>query len=105
LLKNLLFEFRLGYAREIDLDTSRINIKPMLIYFNRLGDAKIYVNKNSASKTSLYLDLLRCYAIINSRTLYADYFAGSPEIQSEDIHIENYLIQYDSSIAADYTIT
>lgn len=57
LMKNLLLEFRLGYTREIDLDTTRINIKPMLIYFNRLGEAKVYVNKSSASKTSMYIDM------------------------------------------------
>lgn len=57
LLRNLLLEFRIGYAKEIDLDTSRINLKPMLIYFNRLGNAKVYVNSNSPEKTSLYLNM------------------------------------------------
>lgn len=97
LLKNLLFEFRLGYAREIDLDTSRINIKPMLIYFNRLGEAKIYVNKSSASKTSLYLDLY--YA-----AMYDYKFKNAfMQITLQEVlrfstggysYIENYLVQY-----------
>jgi hypothetical protein len=57
ILRNLFVEFRIGYARQIDLDTSRINIKPMLVYFTRFGNAKIYVSAKSASKTSLYMDL------------------------------------------------
>jgi hypothetical protein len=57
IIKNLFFEFRLGYARQVDLDTSRINIKPMLVYFNRFCDAKVYVDKDSQTpKTSLYMD-------------------------------------------------
>jgi hypothetical protein len=57
LLKNLFIEFRLGYVREIDIDTSKINFKPLLVYFTRFGEAKVYVGRKSASKTSLYLDL------------------------------------------------
>lgn len=57
ILKNLMFEFRLGYTKQIDLDTQRINIKPMLIYFNRFGDAKIYSKSKSTSKTSFYMDI------------------------------------------------
>jgi hypothetical protein len=57
LLKNLFLEFRLGYARQIDLDTSRINIKPMMVYFNRFGNAKIYSKSSSSSKTSFYMDI------------------------------------------------
>lgn len=56
-LKNLFLEFRLGYAHQIDQDTSRINIKPLLVYFNRLGDAKIYVSSSKSSKISLYMDM------------------------------------------------
>jgi hypothetical protein len=56
-LKNLIIEFRLGYAREIDKDSSKLNIKPMLIYFNRFGSAKIFVSSKSTSRTGLYLDL------------------------------------------------
>lgn len=57
ILRNLLFEFRIGYARQIDLDTGKINLKPMLIYFNRFGDAKVYVSSKASSKTSLYMDM------------------------------------------------
>lgn len=57
ILKNLFFEGRLGFTRQIDLDSNKINVKPMLVYFNRLGDAKVYVSSKSSSKTSLYLDI------------------------------------------------
>ncbi len=57
ILKNLFFEGRLGFTRQIDLDSNKINLKPMLVYFNRLGDAKVYVTGKSSSKTSLYLDI------------------------------------------------
>lgn len=56
-LKNLFLEFRLGYAHQVDQDTSRINIKPLLVYFNRLGEAKIYVSSSKSSKISLYMDM------------------------------------------------
>ncbi len=29
----------------------------MLVYFNRFGDAKVYVGSKSSSKTSMYLDI------------------------------------------------
>lgn len=58
ILDNLFFEGRIGFTRQIDLDSNKINLKPMLIYFNRFGDAKTYVSKNSgSSRTSLYLDI------------------------------------------------
>ncbi len=97
LLKNLILEFRLGYTREIDLDTSRINIKPMLIYFNRLGEAKIYVNKGSASKTSMYIDMY--YAVMYDYK-YKNAFMQATFQEVLRFHtggysyIESYLIQY-----------
>ena len=57
ILDNLFFEGRIGYTRQIDLDSNKINLKPMLVYFNRFGDAKVYVAKGStSSKTSFYMD-------------------------------------------------
>ena len=57
IMKNLFFELRLGYTRQIDLDSSKINIKPMLVYFNRFGEAKVYSSGKSSSKTSFYMDI------------------------------------------------
>ncbi len=57
IMKNLFFEGRIGFTRQIDLDSNKINFKPMLVYFNRLGDAKVYVSSKSSSKTSMYLDI------------------------------------------------
>jgi Tfp pilus assembly protein PilF len=57
ILKNLFVELRLGYTRQIDQDSSKINIKPMLVYFNRFGDAQVYTSGRSAKKTSLYIDI------------------------------------------------
>lgn len=57
ILDNLFFEGRIGYTRQIDLDSNKINLKPMLVYFNRFGDAKVYVAKGSNTpKTSFYMD-------------------------------------------------
>jgi hypothetical protein len=56
ILRNLFIEFRMGFTRQIDLDTSRINIKPMIVYFTRFGDAKMYSAAKSSSKISLYMD-------------------------------------------------
>jgi hypothetical protein len=57
IMKNLFFEFRIGYVRQIDLDSNKINIKPMLVYFNRFGEGRVYVSSKSSSKTSLYMDM------------------------------------------------
>lgn len=57
MLKNLFFEFRVGYTRQIDLEKSSINIKPLLVYFTRFGDTKVYVGSKATSRTSLFLDL------------------------------------------------
>ncbi|HEY3249862.1 MAG TPA: hypothetical protein VGK25_01980 [Ignavibacteria bacterium] len=56
-LKNLFFEFRIGFAHQLNQDSNSINLKPMLVYFNRLGNAKVYSSGKSSSKTSLYLDM------------------------------------------------
>lgn len=57
LLKNLFLEFRIGYTRLFNSDSNKINIKPLLVYFTRFGDPKVYVGKRSSEKTSLFLDL------------------------------------------------
>ncbi len=57
IMKNLFFEGRIGFTRQIDLDSNKINFKPMLVYFNRFGDAKVYVSSKTSSKTSMYLDI------------------------------------------------
>ncbi|MGA2669281.1 MAG: tetratricopeptide repeat protein [Ignavibacteria bacterium] len=57
LLRNFFLEFRLGYAREVDLAKNSINIKPMAIYFTRFGDAPVYVGRKSSNRTGLYMDV------------------------------------------------
>jgi hypothetical protein len=97
LLSNLFLEFRVGYTREIDLDTSRINIKPMLVYFNRLGDAKVYVNRRSSSKTSLYLNMYYA-AMYDYKFKNAFIQSAFQEVLRFGIsgysYMENYLVQY-----------
>jgi tetratricopeptide (TPR) repeat protein len=96
ILDNLIAEFRLGYARQIDLDSSKLNVKPMLIYFNRIGDAKIYVGKNAKSKTSMYLDMY--YAAMYD-TKYQNSFLQISFWEAIRFHtggysyIESYLVQ------------
>lgn len=55
--KNLFIEFRLGYAREIDLEKNSINIEPLIVYYNRIGEARVYVSSSKSSKTDLYIDM------------------------------------------------
>ena len=101
-LKNLFLEFRLGYAHQIDQDTSRINVKPILVYFNRLGDAKIYVSSSKTSKISLYMDMY--YAAMYDYK-YKNSFLQAAFQQVLRFHtggysyVENYLVetaQFDS---------
>lgn len=95
--KNLFVEFRLGYARKLNQDSSVINIKPMLVYFNRLGEGKIYVNKTSDSKTSLFIDLY--YAMMYDYK-YKNAFAQATFQEVARFHtggysyVESYLVQY-----------
>jgi hypothetical protein len=97
ILDNLFLEFRLGYAREIDLDKSDFNIKPLLVYFARLGDAKIYVGKKAASKTSMYLDLYYAamYDYKFRNTFLQATFSEVMRFHTGGYsYIESYLVQY-----------
>ncbi|RPI17896.1 MAG: hypothetical protein EHM58_07665 [Ignavibacteriae bacterium] len=97
ILKNLLLEFRLGYARKIDQDSSTINVKPILVYFTRFGEGKVFVNKSSQSKTSMFLDLY--YALMYDFK-YKNAFAQATFNEVLRFHtggysyIESYLVQY-----------
>lgn len=55
--KNLYFEGRIGYTRQIDLDSNKINFKPMLVYFYRFGEPVWKRTKSTDPKTSMYLDI------------------------------------------------
>jgi tetratricopeptide (TPR) repeat protein len=57
LLRNLILEFRLGYAREVDLAKNSINFKPMAVYFTRFGDAPVYVGSKSKNRSGVYMDI------------------------------------------------
>ncbi len=96
-LKNLYTEFRIGYAREIDKDSSKINIKPMLIYFNRLGSPNIFVSSKSTSRTGLYLDLYYA-AMYDYKFKNAFLNAAIREVLRFNTggysYIESYLVQY-----------
>ncbi len=56
-VKNLYFEGRIGYTRQIDLDSNKINFKPMLVYFYRFGEPVWKRTKSTDPKTSFYLDI------------------------------------------------
>lgn len=97
IMDNLFFEGRIGYARQLDLDSNKINIKPMLVYFNRFGEAKPYVTKGSGtSRTSLYLDIY--YAAMYDYKYKNAYLQGAMQ-QVLRFHtggygyVENYLFQ------------
>lgn len=55
--QNLYFEGRIGYTRQIDLDSNKINFKPMLVYFYRFGEPVFKRTKSTDPKTSMYLDI------------------------------------------------
>ncbi len=98
IMKNLFFEGRLGFTRQLDLDSNKINIKPMLVYFNRFGDAKVYVAKGSStSKTSLYLDIYYA-AMYDYKYKNAFLQASLQEVLRFHTggysYVENYLVQY-----------
>lgn len=57
LMKNLITEFRIGYARELDINKTSVNLEGLLIYFNRIGDARIFVNNSNPNKVDFYLDM------------------------------------------------
>jgi Tfp pilus assembly protein PilF len=98
IMKNLFFEGRLGFTRQLDLDSNKINIKPMLVYFNRFGDAKVYVAKGSTTpKTSLYIDIYYA-AMYDYKYKNAFLQASLQEVLRFHTggysYVENYLVQY-----------
>lgn len=97
IMKNLFFEGRIGYTRQLDLDSNKINVKPMLVYFNRFGDAKVYVSKGSTTpKTSLYLDIYYA-AMYDYKYKNAFLQASFQEVLRFHTggysYVENYLVQ------------
>jgi hypothetical protein len=96
IIKNLFIEARTGYTRQIDLDSNKINLKPMLIYFNRFGDARVYVSSKGSSRTSLYMDIY--YAAMYDYKYKNAFLQGTLQ-QVLRFHtggysyVENYLLQ------------
>ncbi|MCX7877028.1 MAG: hypothetical protein N2510_00135 [Ignavibacteria bacterium] len=96
ILKNLFIEGRIGYTRQIDLDSNKINLKPMIVYFNRFGEAKVYVSSKGSSRTSFYMDIY--YAAMYDYKYKNAFLQGSLQ-QVLRFHtggysyIENYLLQ------------
>ncbi len=56
-LKYLSFELRTGYVREIDLKKNSFNVKPILTFGMRIGDAKFYSDNNDVKKESIFMDI------------------------------------------------
>ena len=88
-LNNLFFEFRIGYAHQFNKDTSSINIKPLLVYFNRLSTS-------GSSKTTFYIDMY--YAAMYDLKYRNSFMQGSfYEVVRFNTggysYIENYLVQ------------
>lgn len=97
LLKNLFIEFRIGYANEIDLDKSSINFKPMIVYFTRIGEGRIYVGRKSSSKVSPFIDLY--YAAMYDYKFKNTFLqAAFQEVLRYHTggysHMDSYLVQY-----------
>lgn len=96
ILRNLFIEGRIGYTRQIDLDSNKINLKPMIVYFNRFGDARVFVSSKGSSRTSFYMDIY--YAAMYDYKYKNAFLQGSLQ-QVLRFHtggysyIENYLLQ------------
>lgn len=97
LMDNLFFENRIGYVTEIDSHKSSINLKALLVYFNRFGEGRNYVGRNAASKTSLFLDIY--YAAMYDYKFRNAFLQGSfQEVLRFHTggysYFDNYLVQY-----------
>jgi hypothetical protein len=96
-LRNLLFEFRLGYVREVDLAKNSINIKPMVIYFTRFGDPRVYVGSKSSARSSVYMDLYSAamYDYKFKNTFLQGAFSEVLRVHTGGYsYLEPYLVQY-----------
>ncbi len=70
-LPNLYLELRTGYVHEFDLDTSKINVSPRIVYGTRFGSGLDYITANPQKKTGLFMDL---YAVASYETKYDNSF-------------------------------
>jgi Tfp pilus assembly protein PilF len=54
---NIALELRLGYFRELDLDKSGVNFKPILSMGTRLGDSPFYLSRRNTKTENFYFDI------------------------------------------------
>lgn len=57
LLPELTFEVRTGYVRELDFNTSKFNVKPILTFGTRIGSPDFYKGPTSKKASFLFLDI------------------------------------------------
>lgn len=54
---NIGLELRLGYYRELDLEKSGVNFKPILYMGTRFGDSPFYLSKRNTKVENFYFDI------------------------------------------------
>lgn len=57
IIPQLYFENRIGLVREFDLDTTRLNISPRLVFGTRIGDGQSFITSHPAKRTGIFMDI------------------------------------------------
>jgi Tfp pilus assembly protein PilF len=69
---NIVLELRLGYFKELDLDKSGVNFKPILSMGTRFGDSPLYLSRKGTKTENFYFDI---YSVELYDSKYKNLFA------------------------------
>ena len=69
---NIALEVRLGYFKELDLDKSGVNFKPILSMGTRFGDSPLYLSRKGTKTENFYFDI---YSVELYDSKYKNLFA------------------------------
>lgn len=76
---NIALELRLGYYKELDLDKSGVNFKPILSMGTRFGDSPLYLSRKGTNTENFYFDI---YSVELYDSKYKNLFA---QIQLKEV--------------------
>ena len=97
MLPNFYFENRIGIVREFDLDTTRINISPRLVYGLSFGDRQTFISDHPKQRSSFFVDL---YAALSYDYKFRNAFfqTGFQEVFRNNLkgysYLDFFLVQY-----------
>lgn len=97
ILQFFYFEFRLGFAHQIDLKKNTINAKPMLVFFYRFGEPVYYAKTKADRKIKPYLDIYYAamYDLKYKNAFIQATFTEAFRIPTGGYgYVEPYLVQY-----------